>query len=355
MAEERAEATSDATLQRQLGQAHLAAQRARDLIAQMLAFARRQRGERRPLALAPLLRQTLQLLRSTLPSTVELDTTGVAPAGDGPSVTADAVQLEQVLFNLCINARDAMAGHGRIAVRLRTHGDDAGGWACASCRARVDAGAWIELTVADSGTGIAPELLERIFDPFFSTKAPGQGSGMGLAMVHGIVHDHGGHLRVATAPGEGAAFGVWLPLADAAPARALRGPAAPQRAAALRGRVLVVEDDTMVGDFLVERLAGWGLDVTLQRDPVAAAAWLDDPAHAVDLLVTDHTMPQLTGVQLAQRVHAQRPALPIVLVSANAGALEAAELDAAGVVCSLAKPIDVPRLRAVLGELLASA
>jgi PAS domain S-box-containing protein len=352
MAEERAEATADATLQRQLGQAHLAAQRARDLIARMLAFARRQRGERRPLALAPLVRQTLQLLRSTLPSTVEIDAAGIALADDGPPVTADAVQLEQVLFNLCINARDAMDGHGRIGVRLQVH-PRGGGWHCASCRAVVPQGAWVELVVADSGTGIALALLERIFDPFFSTKAPGQGSGMGLAMVHGIVHDHGGHLQVTTAPGRGAVFGVWLPLAEASLLEAEIAPAAATAGVpALRGRVLVVEDDPMVGDFLVERLAGWGLDVTLQRDPVAAAAWLDDASHEVDLLLTDQTMPQLTGLQLARHAHAARPALPVVLVSGNAAAFDAGELAAGGIRVALAKPVDAARLRTVLGDLL---
>jgi PAS domain S-box-containing protein len=360
MAEERVEAGGDATLQRQLGQAHLAAQRARDLIAQMLAFARRQRGERKVLALAPLLRQTLGLLRSTLPSTIEIDADGLAPAGEGPSVTADPVQIEQVVFNLCINARDAMQGAGRIGVRLHTHGNGrqsgASGWHCASCREPVADGAWAELVVADDGAGIAPPLLERIFDPFFSTKAPGQGSGMGLAMVHGIVHDHGGHLRLRTAEGAGTEFGVWLPLATAAAGRPdAAPPASLPNAGALRARVLLVEDDPMVGDFLAERLGGWGLAVTLLRDPLAARAWLDDPAHEVDLLLTDQTMPQLTGLQLARWVHERRPALPVLLVSGNAEAFDTGELQASGVRLALPKPVDAARLRAALDELLAPA
>ena len=358
MAEERVQAGGDATLQRQLGQAHLAAQRARDLIAQMLAFARRQRGERKVLALAPLLRQTLTLLRSTLPSSIEIDADGLAPAGEGPSVMADPVQIEQVVFNLCINARDAMQGAGRIGVRLRSHGRGSGpsGWYCASCREPVGEGAWVELVVADDGVGIAPPLLERIFDPFFSTKAPGQGSGMGLAMVHGIVHDHGGHLQVRTAEEDGTEFGVWLPLAAAPAARPdAAPPAALPNAAALRARVLLVEDDPMVGNFLAERLAGWGLDVRLQRDPLAARAWLDDPAHQVDLLLTDQTMPQLTGLQLARWVHERRPALPVLLVSGNAEAFDPRELQASGVRLALPKPVDAARLRAALEDLLATA
>jgi PAS domain S-box-containing protein len=356
MAEERAEAGGDAALQRQLGQAHLAAQRARDLIAQMLAFARRQRGERKVLALAPLLRQTLTLLRSTLPSSIEIDDGSLLRADDGPCVAADAVQLEQVVFNLCINARDAMRGGGRIGVRLQAHEHVRTTWHCASCRLPVADGSWVELAIVDDGAGIDPALLERIFDPFFSTKAPGHGSGMGLAMVHGIVHDHGGHVQVRTAPGAGAEFAVWLPLAPTPAADADRAPAAASPSGGtLRGRVLVVEDDAMVGVFMAERLALWGLEVTLQHDPLAALAWLEDPAQAVDLLLTDQTMPQLTGLQLARRVHAARPGLPVLLVSGNAQAFDAGELQASGIAGTLPKPVDAARLRTMLEELLAPA
>jgi len=355
LGEERCKSVGDAVLLRQLGQAHLAAQRARDLIGQMLAFARRQRGEARVLDVAPLVRQTLRLLRATLPSSVTLDgNAGVDDLGSPLCVAIDPVQLEQVLFNLCINARDALDGAGRISVHLRAHAHER--WQCASCRAPVDDGPWVELSVADGGSGIAPELQERIFDPFFSTKAPGSGSGMGLAMVHGIVHGHGGHLRLRTEPGAGSVFSVMLPRAAATPT-AFPDPA-PTRAAAeapaLRGSVLVVEDDPMVGDFLVERLASWGLRVRLQREPQTAAAWLAEPAHETDLLVTDQTMPHMTGLQLAARARALRPTLPVVLVSGNAGSFDPQELARCGVHALLRKPIDAERLRAVLREALAT-
>jgi PAS domain S-box-containing protein len=353
LAEERAETIGDATLGRQLGQAHLAADRARELIAQMLAFARRQRGERRVLALAPLVRQTLGLLRATLPTSVALDvdTAAVDAAGDdGLCVDADPVQLEQVLFNLCINARDALGGPGRIGVTLRLAPREPR-WHCASCRAAVggaDAPDGVELIVEDDGPGIPADVAERVFDPFFSTKAPGQGSGMGLAMVHGIVHDHGGHLHLDSAPGQGARFVVRLPRAGAPRVDARAAPKPARSASQLHGRVLVVEDDPMVGDFLAERLAGWGVDVLLQRDAVAAADWLGDPSHTVDVLLTDQTMPRLTGLQLAARARAVRPGLPIVLVSGNAEAFAPEALAAAGVSVALTKPVDQARLRHVL-------
>ena len=358
LAQERAEALADATLMRQLGQAHLAADRARELIAQMLAFARRQRGKRRVLALAPLLHQTLSLLRATLPSTVALlvelpPSDDGADGTDGPCVEADPVQLEQVLFNLCINARDAIGGQGRIGVQLR-RAEVGPTWHCASCRAGVGGGDWVELSVEDDGPGIAPEVVDRIFDPFFSTKSPGQGSGMGLAMVHGIVHDHGGHLKLSAVPSGGARFGIWLPRADAAEAEGSQVLSPPPATAALSGRVLLVEDDRMVGNFLAERLASWGLQVQLLRDAQAAAAWLDDLSNATDLLITDQTMPQLTGLSLAERVHARRPDLPIVLVSGNASAFDPDELVRCGIAAALPKPIDGERLRSVLRRLLAN-
>ena len=193
----------------------------------MLAFARRQRGERRVLSLAPLVRQTLQLLRATLPSSVAVN--AVPPQRRrGAGVEADAVQLEQVLFNLCINARDAIDASGLISVRLR---ERSGAWHLRVVPRAAAAGSWVELSVADNGSGIAADMLERMFEPFFSSKEVGRGSGMGLAMVHGIVHDHGGHVVVETAPQAGSVFRVLLP-----PAQGRAQPDPRRRARPRRGR-----------------------------------------------------------------------------------------------------------------------
>jgi PAS domain S-box-containing protein len=353
MAQERADTLGDGPLVRQLGQAHLAAQRARDLISQMLAFARRQKGDPRRLELTPLIRQTLRLLRSTLPSSISLDAQWLdADATGAPTcVMADPVQLEQILFNLCINARDAMAGVGRITVRLGTLASP--GRLCASCRQPVPDGPWVDLQVADDGTGVAPEVLDRIFDPFFSTKAPGSGSGMGLAMVHGIVHDHQGHLLVDTALGQGTRFSVLLPAADgdAAP---LQPPAdsAPVRQPLPSGRLLVVEDDAQVGPYLQEQLAAWGLAVTLIASPAEALRWLAAEANAVDVVLTDLTMPGMNGSELAVAIQRLRPGLPVMLITGHGGELDEAGLRAGGVTCVLRKPVDTPQLRAELSAVL---
>jgi len=345
LAAERAAAIGEATIARQLEQAQTAAQRARDLISQMLAFARRQRSERRALVLADELRQSAQLLRSTLPSSVQL-TTELDRAT--PPVRGDSVQIEQVLFNLCINARDAIAGAGTVTIGLGT--DDVVG-VCASCRAPVQ-GRWVVLAVADSGSGVPPTVRARMFEPFFTTKEVGRGSGMGLAMVHGIVHDHDGHLLVEDRPGGGTRFAVLLP--SLAPL-ASSAPAAPSAKSILSGRVLLVEDEAMVGAFMSELLVGWGLQVTLHADPVAAERLLADPAAPIDLVLTDQTMPGMTGLALAQRARQLRPGLPVLLYTGFGEGLDDTEVMRAGVRAVLRKPVDRTELRSALAAALAAA
>jgi CheY-like chemotaxis protein len=178
---------------------------------------------------------------------------------------------------------------------------------------------------------------------------------MGLAMVHGIVHDHGGHVGVQTRLGAGTCFSVLLPPCADQPASALPAPVGGTTDVKLRATVLVVDDERMVGAFLEELLQGWGLEVVLHHDPLQAQAWLEDEAHAVDLLITDQTMPQRSGLELARHVRRRRPQLPVLLVSGNAQAFDDAELDDHGIAAMLTKPIDTARLREVLRGLLSRA
>jgi len=343
LASERAERLGAGELVRQLGQAHLAAQRARDLISQMLAFARRQRSERRSLALAAELRQSAQLLRSTLPSSVELHTALDAAA---PAVVGDSVQIEQVLFNLCINARDAISGAGMIRIGLGS--ETIAERVCASCRAPLRGG-WVVLSVADTGCGVADNVRERMFEPFFTTKPVGRGSGMGLAMVHGIVHEHGGHLLVDAVEPHGTHFRVVLPAADAAPLSPVERPLA-AKTPQLAGRVLLVEDEAMVAAFMAELLGGWGLDVVHCGDPLRAEDRICDGDERFDLVLTDQTMPGRTGLELATRVSALRPELPVLLYSGFGEGIDAADLKRSGVRALLRKPIEPEALRSALAE-----
>jgi PAS domain S-box-containing protein len=352
LAAERDGATGDAKLAGYLEQATRSCRRARDLIQQMLTFSRGQRGERRPVDLKKLVTESARLLHSSMPATFDLQT---ANGESVPLVSLDPVQAEQVLLNLCINARDALQGHGqvRIAVRRARHAA-----VCASCKATV-AGEFVELAVSDDGPGIAPEVMERMFEPFYSTKEVGKGSGMGLAMVHGIVHDHGGHLIVETAPGKGATFRALFPALGADDGQVehetLTGFASPARKALLHGRVLLVDDEEMVRGFMRELLEGWGLEVAVARDGTEAReAFARAPAD-YDLVITDQTMPRLTGMELAREILAQRPSLPVVLYSGYADAITDAQVQAAGLRALIRKPVEPTALRALLEGLLPPA
>jgi len=351
LAGEREAARSDAKLARHLQQAQHGATRARELIQQMLTFSRAQKGRTRAVALAPLVEDAVKLLGSSLPATVELRTA----LEDGlPAVMIDPVQVEQILLNLCINARDAMDGAGKIAVGVRLVAGEAGA-VCSSCRQAAD-GRYVELAVADSGPGIAPQVLERMFEPFFTTKEVGRGSGMGLSTVHGIVHEHGGHVVVDTAPGKGTTFRVLLPALEgevdaAAPAPAEQARRKPLRQT-LEGRVLLVDDEQMVGEFMAELLGGWGLQVTVRRSPVEAERWLAADPSRVDLVLTDQTMPKMTGLELARRIGALRPGLPVILYSGYAENIGAEQLARGGVRALLAKPVEPEPLFAALAEAL---
>jgi PAS domain S-box-containing protein len=380
LASERQQTLGDARLGRYLEQAGLAATRARDLIRQLLTFSRGQRGMPRPLSLPSLIVELARFLGPMLPATVDFgvggDTGDAGIAGPVPNgveatrigaapaaaetmawVMADPVQLEQVLMNLCINARDALGGRGRI--RIGVERPDAGAAVCASCRATVRPSGCVALVVADDGPGIAPTVLERMFEPFFSTKEVGKGSGMGLATVHGIVHEHGGHILVDTAPGRGTIFRVLLPLlrpSGAAPAAASPAPAvAAAGVMRLRGRVLLVDDEEMVTAFLRELLEGWGLTVTPAADGVTALdAVIGDPL-AFDLVVTDQTMPRMSGLELARELREVCPGLPVLLISGYAHGIDEESVREAGVAGLLHKPIEPALLFVRLAELLRSA
>ncbi|HEX4883443.1 MAG TPA: PAS domain S-box protein [Casimicrobiaceae bacterium] len=351
LAEERQEALQDPQLGRYLAQVDGAAQRASSLVRQMLTFSRGRNPERRPLVLGALVREAAQMLRSTLPSTILLRT---RVDDEDAAVVVDPVQFEQVLLNLGINARDAMRSAGEIAVSTRTV--DVHDRACASCRQPVS-GRFVEVAVRDSGPGIPDDVAERMFEPFFTTKDVGKGSGMGLAMVHGIVHAHGGHLVVRTAPGDGTRIAVLLPPSEVAGSVPVASGAARPATAkrSLQGSVLVAEDEDAIRELLDEMLTGWGLAVvTAPSATEALAIFVQDPGR-FDLVLTDQTMPGMTGVAFAHRVTHVRPGLPVVLCTGFADDIPQDELLAAGIRTVARKPFEPAELHAVVGAGLAMA
>jgi CheY-like chemotaxis protein len=228
---------------------------------------------------------------------------------------------------------------------------------CASCRQRVS-GIFVELAVRDSGPGIPIHIMERMFEPFYTTKDVGKGSGMGLAMVHGIVHDHGGHILVDSALGEGTTMRALFPRVEAVstpPHEEIGAQPIGSKNAALKGRVLVAEDDPDVRDLMSDLLTSWGIEVALAATGVEALTMFEANGPRFDLLLTDLTMPGMTGVALARAVTRLRPGMPVLLCTAFTDDLRDDEVNAAGVHAVLRKPLKPADLRACLARLLSTA
>ena len=349
MATERVEQTGDEKLRKYLDRSQKAVQRARDLIQQMLTFSRGQRGEPKALSLTPLLKETVKLFESTLPATIEMQTDFACT----PAVMVDPVHVEQVLMNLIINARDAMQGSGKLTLNLRQI--HCGDCVCTSCRQPVS-GDYIELSVADCGPGIDQEIIDRIFEPFFSTKEIGKGSGMGLATVHGIVHECKGHIVVDTSLGGGSTFRVLLPPIAAPHYEAARSPEQTPGAAVsghvLNGRILLVEDDFTVSEFMQDILSDWGLEVTLFNNGIDGLKHFADEPERFDLVILDQTMPKITGMQAAEQMLKLRPHMPVILYTGFSEQVSEAKIKSMGIRALVKKPIDVDEFFALLTRLL---
>jgi signal transduction histidine kinase len=283
--------------------------RAQDLVRQILTFSRKQTPTRKPIRLAAVVEEALKLLRASIPPSLTLWTD---VRGD-PAVLADAGQMHQVLMNLCTNAIQALepAG-GQLTVALDTVDVDA---AFALGHAPLKPGPHVRLTVADTGVGMDAVSLERIFEPFFTTKPPGRGTGLGLAVVHGIVQSHDGAVTVESQPGVGTTFHVYLP-ATVGPASSVDGDGRPAEPPRGNGElVLLVDDDPGVvrlGEHLLERL---GYRVDGYTDPRAALVAFTASPDRYALVLTDLAMPELSGTEVARQVRATRPRMPVVLTS----------------------------------------
>ncbi|MBX3621973.1 MAG: response regulator [Rhizobacter sp.] len=293
-----------------LDQVNRAGLRARELVRQILTFSRRQTQELRRQPLQPLVEESIALLRATLPAGVSLD---VQLAPTSLHVMADATQVEQVVMNLCTNAWQALHGQaGRITVRLDAvpldarAGREAGG---------LPAGDYLRLRVCDEGAGIAPEALEHIFEPFYTTKQAGEGTGLGLSVVHGIVRAHHGGIAVHSQPGQGSTFDVFFPAVQPGPERAREAGTPPPPAPGQGQLVVYVDDDELMELMVARLLERAGYRVLAFRHPRQALAALVVHGPAVELLVTDFNMPEMSGLELASEARRLHPGLPVLMSS----------------------------------------
>ncbi len=283
-------------------------QRARELVRQILTFSRKTEGARTPQRLDLVVAEALRLLRSTLPAMVELES---RLAADAPNVRADATQIHQVILNLCTNAAQALPPRGgKITVELTavTVTPEQ-----AATLADFRAGPAVRLAVTDNGTGMDAATLDHIFEPFFTTKETGAGTGLGLAVVHGIVKSHEAAITVQTTVGAGSTFAIFFPAVAPAPPTP---PPCPSEIPRGHGeRVLVVDDDAVSG-FVIEKLVeSLGYTVTRCTRPEEALARFTAAPSSYDLVVSDLAMPGMNGEELIGHLDAIRPGLPIIVAS----------------------------------------
>jgi len=326
----------------------VATSRATDLVRQILTFSRQQTHERRPIFLAPIVAETLKLLRATIPSTVEFKPRFET---DVPAILADATQIHQIVMNLGTNAWQAMKGQpGSLEVVLERFVVDA---YLGAIQPRLKPGIYARMSVSDTGCGMDHSTLGRIFEPFFSTKPPGEGTGLGLAVVHGIMEAHDGAITAYSSPGEGTTFRLFFPeflgAADVDDAQENTVP---------RGngeRILLIDDEDLLSKLGQQMLLELGYDAVTTTQPRAALEMFEADPERFMLVVTDQTMPSMTGLDLALRIRKIRRRMPIILMTGNSLSITSERRVEAGISQVLLKPISLISLGTAVKNALKSA
>ena len=321
--------------------------RAKNMVKQILTFSREGDQELRPLSLAPIVKESIKFLRSTIPSTVEIR----ADIHNPDFVNADPTQIGQIVMNLGTNAAHAMGaepGILHISLQNRTIGHNH------KDRYRVsDEGEYVKLKVRDTGSGMSPEVMSRIFNPYFTTKKEGDGTGMGLAVVHGIVENHGGTVWVDSKPGKGSTFHMLFPAVEADGFEV--GIDHPQPVLKGTERILVVDDEESLLKAEMEMLERLGYKVTGTTSPMEALETFRKQPDEFDLIYTDMTMPGMTGLTLAKKLMEIRPHVPVILYSGHRFPADNNEIVKSGIKAFLTKPVILEEIAATIKEVLEDA
>jgi len=314
-----------------LDQLGVASHRAKDLVQQILSFSRQSNAEKLPVDIGSIVNEALNLIRATVPSSVEISRN--VPPNQG-AVVANETQIHQIIMNLCTNAYQAMEKNGgSIDVDLgpvTISGKDA------SHYPDLEPGPYLKLTVTDTGQGIPPELLPKIFDPYFTTKKIGEGSGLGLSTVHGIVKDHGGSIKVYSELNRGTTFQIFLPTSATKPETTEHAVTKLPRGTE---RILLVDDELFLLEIGKELLEGLGYRVETRASPVDALEAFRIHPEKYDLIVSDLTMPKITGDALAVNIKRIRPDIPIILCTGFSTRLNIEKMVSSGIAKVLVKPV----------------
>jgi two-component system cell cycle sensor histidine kinase/response regulator CckA len=294
--------------------------RGRDLIQQMLTFSRKTDSVKKPLSLSPVVTETIKLLRASLPSSIELT---LSKKTRHDTVNANPTEIQQIIMNLCTNSAQAMPDtQGKIEVLLTNP--------------EVTPGTYFNIFIKDTGKGMEPLVIRRIFEPFYTTKEIGKGTGMGLAVVYGIVTGLNGRISVDSTPGKGTTFHIMLPVVETK-SRVERVDTDLPRG---RGeKILFIDDDELLVELAKGMLERLGYEVTSMTDSEAAFALFAEDPSRFDLVFTDQTMPKITGLKLAQELKKLRSDIPVILYTGHSDVVSSEAIERVGIKGSLMKPL----------------
>jgi PAS domain S-box-containing protein len=327
-----------------LEQAYKAGERARELVKQILTFSRQREQERKPVLIAPIIKEGIKLLRASLPTTIKINQ-DIADAS--VMVLADPTQIHQVVMNLCTNASHAMREEGGILdIKLVREKIDVLG---TPRPLNLTSGDYAKLTVSDTGHGIEAAIMDRIFDPFFTTKEVGQGTGLGLSVVYGIIRDYGGAIDVSSEPGKGTTVTVYFPLIEAEEKRYKQVPELIPRGSE---RILFIDDEAALAELGTLMLTALGYHVISKTSSIDALEAFRAIPHNFDLVITDMTMPNIRGDHLAKELLKIRPDIPIILCTGFSETTSEEKARSLGIRQLIMKPVSKKVLAKAVREVL---
>ena len=333
-------------LETYLGSIHEAGTRARDLIQQLMVFSRSSEISPQLIQAEPAINEIIKLLSSSLPETINVTTHFEK---DLPLIHIDPSQLYEVIMYIFYNSRDALHEVGKINIVV-SHRNKVQDKTCSSCHSKIDDN-YIDITIKDNGPGIPEQHRERIFEPFYTTKTIGQGTGMGLPMVHGIVHEHGGHILLDSSSQEGTTTHLLFPVSSEE-LRDTKNPVTSERSSNDKRHIVIVEDDESLANFLSDLFSSHGYKVTVYTDSRIAIKQLPSMLESIDLILTDHSMPGITGTQLAKEILSLKPDIPIILCTGFSFQIDEKTAYAIGIRRFLKKPISSSELLREVEQLI---
>ncbi len=335
--------------------------KAAGIVKQLLSFSRKIDQELKPVGIVSTIEDSLDFLRATIPTTIEIQRQ--LPDKE-IIILADSIQINQIFMNLCVNASHAMEKTGGVLeIKVETTVIEKG-----SKKDFPDLvpGQYAKITMIDTGLGINPGVIDRIFDPYFTTKEIGKGSGMGLAVVHGIVKSHGGVISVYSTPGQGTTFTILFPVFDKKPDIETDGNHEPDQdmdngmgqdmdhGMNMMGTetILFVDDEESIIDMSVQMLERLGYKVTATTNPREALKLFQSKSNGFDLIITDMTMPQMTGIKLSEKIKEIRPDVPIIICTGHSSLIDEKTAEQLGITAYLMKPVSMSEISKTIRKIM---